>query len=110
MIDLLFITLIIVFIVDISGIIPNIKGMISLYLTKGKIRKTDYSLKPFDCSLCLTFWVGLIYVLVFNLSIGYMFYVCMLAFFTEVFKNILYLLKDIVNELINKIYSIWTKN
>lgn len=105
MINLFFITLIIVFIIDISGIIPNIKGVISLYLTKGKIRKVDYSLKPFDCSLCMTFWVGLIYTLVLHPTLGYICYVCMLSLFTEVFKNLLYLIKDVINEVINKIYK-----
>lgn len=105
MINLFFITLIIVFIIDISGIIPNIKGVISLYLTKGKIKKVDYPLKPFDCSLCMTFWVGLIYTLIFHPTLGYICYVCMLSLFTEVFKNLLYLIKDVINEVINKIYK-----
>lgn len=105
MIDLLFISVIIVFIIDLSGIMPNIKGMISLLLTNGKIRKTDYSIKPFDCSLCMTFWIGLIYTLIFNPTISYLCFVCLLSFFTEVIKNILYFMKDVINELITKMYN-----
>lgn len=57
-IDLLLITLIIVFIVDISGIVDSIEASLSKWL-KGKVKLG----KPWVCSLCMTWWVGLIYIL-----------------------------------------------
>jgi hypothetical protein len=64
--DLICIWFICVLVIDISGFIDSIKYGLSYLLTKGKIPTTDYRLKPIDCSLCATFWCGLIYVLVTN--------------------------------------------
>mgnify|MGYP003307854558 CR=1 FL=1 len=66
MIDLIIIQIIIVFIIDICGVVPNIKKGISRILTKGKIITDDYSMKPLDCSLCMCFWTCLIYSLLTN--------------------------------------------
>ena len=42
---------------------PNeIANGIAAWLTKGKITNVTL-IKPFGCSLCMTFWCGLIYVL-----------------------------------------------
>ena len=106
-IDLLLITLIIVFIIDLSGVINSIKYLISFWLTKGKITKTDYRLKPLDCSLCMSFWVNLIYIICLNqVRLLNILVICILAFFTPIFKDILYLMKDIFISLINKIQNL----
>lgn len=104
-IDLLFITVVVVFIIDLSGVITKIKHLISLILTNGKIIKDNYSIKPFDCSLCMTFWIGLIYISLVKFTLLNLCLVCLFAFFTTVIKDILYLLKDIIIILINKIYK-----
>lgn len=102
--DLLFITLIIVFIIDLSGVTFSIKRLISFLVTKGKIIKDDYSIKPFDCSLCMTFWCGIIYTICLNqFTLFNLLIICLLAFFTPILKDILYLLKDIFISLITKI-------
>lgn len=45
---------------------PNeIANGIASWLTRGKITNVTLS-KPFGCSLCMTFWCSLIYVLVTN--------------------------------------------
>ena len=106
MIDLLLLQIIIVFIIDISGVIDNIKSLLMKTLTKGRIGSNDYRLKPIDCSLCTTFWAGLIYLLITStFSIGNMAYVCLLAFLTPVTKELYYTIYDILIKLLRWINS-----
>lgn len=56
--DLLQITFIIVFIIDISGFIDEAEIMLGKWL-KGKVIIP----KPFSCSLCMSWWVNLVYLL-----------------------------------------------
>lgn len=61
--NLVLIAFICVLTVDKSGVVLFIKKAISFAITRGKMQKTDYILKPVDCSLCMTWWTGLIYLL-----------------------------------------------
>lgn len=53
----------IVFIVDYSGVVLYIKKLIWRFLNGNKLPFQYYQIKPFDCSLCMSFWVLLIYCL-----------------------------------------------
>lgn len=61
--NLIFIWIIAVIVIDISGIMDSVKYGLSRFLTKGKIPTTDYRIKPFDCSFCMNFWTGLVYLI-----------------------------------------------
>lgn len=103
-IDLILIQLIIVYIIDLSGVIDSIKLFISKYLTKNKIVTTNFSLKPFDCSLCSTWWIGLIYLIIcHSFTIPYIALVALLSFLTPLSSSILLLIKDLAIFLVNKI-------
>lgn len=105
MINLLIITSIIVFIVDLSGIIPHIKQ----YLHRKYIRVGDWtnlSLKPLDCSLCLTFWTGLIYLLFTKFTLPLMGYVCLLAYLTPIIAEVMIYVKDALIYLLNLLYKL----
>lgn len=105
-IDLILIQLIIVYIIDLSGAVESFKLFISKILTKGKIQTTNFDLKPFDCSLCSTWWIGLIYLLIcHSFTIPYIALVALLSFLTPVSNNILLLIKDLIGFEINKIYE-----
>lgn len=56
--DIFCLTFIIVFIVDISGIVDAIKSFLSPFVG----RKVQH-LPPIDCSLCMTFWACLVYII-----------------------------------------------
>ena len=56
--ELFLLALIVVFIVDISGIVESMKGAIGRWLGI-----TLQRLKPIDCSLCMVWWSGLSYLL-----------------------------------------------
>lgn len=103
-IDLILIQLIIVFIIDLSGAVESLKLFISKILTKGKIQTTNFDLKPFTCSLCSTWWIGLIYLLVcHSFTIPYIALVALLSFLTPLSSSILLLIKDLAIFLVNKL-------
>lgn len=104
-IDLLMISVIICFIIDISGIIENIEWYLGKWLG-GKVIIP----KPFSCSLCLTFWVGLIWLIVqgevtlFNIMV-----VCLLSALTEQITNAITLFKQLIARLQDAIQDLITK-
>lgn len=104
LINILLIAVITVFIIDLSGAINN--------LVKPIVRKmlhlspnADIHLPLIGCSLCVTFWAGLIYLLAagaFNLP-GIVI-VCIVSFLTPIISDTLILCKDILTKLIDLIY------
>lgn len=99
--DLLLMTIIIVFIIDLSGVLESIEAFLSKWL-KGKAKVP----KPFSCSLCSTWWSGLIYLWVcsqftlLNITI-----VALFAFLTPVISNLLVWIKETLSWMIDKGYE-----
>ena len=62
-IDIILITLICVFVIDCTDFVDNVKKGLSKRLTNGKIITSNYDFKPFSCSLCMTWWTGLFYLI-----------------------------------------------
>lgn len=103
-INTLIITLICIFIIDLSGVIEHIKRFVSKRLTNGTISTTDFQMKPFDCSLCASFWSNLIYLICINsLSIPMIGWICLLAYSTNWLKDIILTIDSIINKLLSKI-------
>ena len=101
-IDLFEITVIVVIIVDISGFIDSIKAFVGKVLGINNV-----NLKPLDCSFCLNFWVSLIYLLITNqLSITAVMVTLLLSTMTPIIKDAIYLVRDLIGKIINKIYNI----
>ena len=93
--ELLALAFIVVYIVDETGIVDSLKAFIKRWLNV----KSSITLKPLDCSLCMTHWVCLAYVLIFyNISIFVYLYILFLSCNTD---NI-YAMIQKVNELISK--------
>lgn len=108
MINLFILTCIIVFIIDLSGFVDEmVKRLYYKYIKVGDYHTLIPKLKPFTCSLCLSFWVGLFYLLITRqftiLMIGY---VCLLAFLSPIIGDILVMIKDVLNKVINLIYKL----
>lgn len=108
MINLFILTCIIVFIIDLSGFVDEmVKLLYYKYIKVGDYHTLIPKLKPFTCSLCLSFWVGIIYLLITRqftiLMIGY---VCLLAFLSPIIGDILVMIKDVLNKVINLIYKL----
>lgn len=108
--NLFLITFIVVFIVDVSGAVDSLKSGIKWVLTKGKMSNSNYRLKPVDCSLCTTVWIGLIYLLVTNnFTISYIACVCLLSASTGLIKDFWFLCEDIIKTIINIFYKVIDK-
>ena len=104
LINLLLITTILVFIIDLSGFTQSVQTFLKKWLKTNK----DIVIKPFMCSLCMTFWVGIIYALIMHsLTIPILAYIALLAFMTPVIKDILKLIQDFIIAVINAIYNIF---
>lgn len=73
--ELLLLATVVVFIIDISGIVDTFKRALSRWLSV-KIER----IKPFDCSLCMVWWCGLAYLIAFGrFSLGPVAFVALLA-------------------------------
>jgi hypothetical protein len=103
---LFIINLAVILIVDLSGFIPSMKRKLSKVFTKNTISSDNFSLKPFDCSYCMTFWCLLGFLLYSHeLTFITVLYLLIITHFTEVTKQILLLLKDIAIKIIDYIYD-----
>lgn len=104
LINLLLITAIIVFIIDLSGFTQSVQHLLKKWLKTNK----DIVIKPFMCSLCMTFWTGIIYAIIMNsFTIPILAFISLLAFMTPVIRDILKLIQDFIIAVINAIYNMF---
>jgi hypothetical protein len=103
--NILLIAVIVVCIIDLSGFVENFKSALSKLLTKGKISNSNYTLKPFDCSLCMTFWLSLIYLIIQNeVTLITTTYTLVIALLTPQINDLIKLVEDLITKLINIVY------
>lgn len=106
LINLVIICLVNVLIIDLSGVVTDLKLFISKWLTQDKIATTNFRIKPLDCSFCMTFWTSLLYIIVNSqFTLVNMLIILLLAFMTEPIKQFLLLLKDLLLKIINVLYE-----
>lgn len=104
--DVLAVSVIVCYIVDISGIVESVKMQIWKWLFNGKREYVDFSLKPFDCSLCMCFWIGMIWLIcqggfnLFNVLV-----VCMFSMLSEQITNMLLLVKMSIARLQDRLMT-----
>ena len=102
--NLFLISVIWVLILDISGFMRQFKAYLGRILKISPQIAQNLSLKPIDCSFCMTWWSGLIYLIVINeVSFLTITFTLLCSFFTTSTNNILSLVKDIIDWVINKI-------
>lgn len=111
LINLLLIACMVVFVIDLSGFVDEmVKRLHNKYVKIGDYRDLKPKLKPLTCSLCGTFWLCTLYLLItHSFTIPYMAFVCLLAFLTPVIGDTLILIKDALTTLLNLIYKIWER-
>lgn len=97
LINLLIISMMIVYVLDLSGFVDDgIQPFFKKHF-KGQLKT-----KPFLCSMCMTHHIGLIYILIIGkFSIAMWGYVCLLSFLTPVWYNILIGLKEWLLKITN---------
>lgn len=102
--DLFLITVIVCFIVDLSGIVEYVKKAVFRFIAPKKEYDPEFTLKPIDCSLCMSFWCGIIYLIITgNISILSVFYVSLLSYFSESVTVLLTSVQFTIQYLIGKI-------
>ena len=103
---LLLIATIWTFILDLCGFAQTIDKLLYRIFYKGRAFRDDARFKPFDCSLCMSWWTGLIYLIlthsftVLNIAILLCF-----AWLTPLIKDLFTLIKDIIIKLVDIIYK-----
>ena len=103
MINCLFITIIWIVILDRLHFWDDFSTMISGWLSGGKIKK-PLDWKPFNCSVCMSFWTNLAYIIVTNqFSILMVLYILVLSWGTPIISSILTLVKNLFLKFINTI-------
>lgn len=94
--NLLIINFVIVYIIDHSGIVFDLSKF--LYTISGREWKYQIIKKPFGCSICMTWWISLIYLL-FN--IGFIYSIGLAAIFA--------ILSVLINKMIGKVLELFNK-
>lgn len=99
--DIIAITFLCVFVIDISGFIDEVETMLGKWL-KGKAHIP----KPFSCSLCMSWWINLIVLLcVGKFTLGYISIVALFAILTPVISTFIIWVRETLNSLIEKGYK-----
>lgn len=97
--NVLLLAVVVVFVVDISGIVESAKEFVGkmLNIKVGRMR-------PLDCSLCMVWWVCIIYALcVGAFTIPMLAYISLLSLLTMRIADILRLISDIIGATIEQI-------
>lgn len=101
-IDLILVALVTIYIVDLSGFTETLLKVISAY----KGRKIT-ELKPFTCSLCMVWWVCLIYAaIVGNLTIPIVALIALLSLLSVPLGQLLILIREVFLKVINKLMEL----
>ena len=101
-IDLILVALVTIYIVDLSGFTETWLSFLSHY----KGRKIT-ELKPFSCSLCMVWWVCLIYAaIVGNLTIPVVALIAFLSLLSVPCGQLLLLIREVFLKVINKLMNL----
>lgn len=102
--NLFILQLILVFILDLSGIMIDVKKFVWRFIYGKATIDMSYklSLKPFSCSLCMTWWIGIIWLLVTKefsmINFGY---VALLSYMTTFSKDLILTCSELLNRFLN---------
>lgn len=103
--NLFIISIIWVLILDLSGFSQTIDRTLYKIFYKGRPYREDAHFKPFDCSLCMTWWTGLLYLLITHtLSLLNIAILLAFAWSTTMEKDIFIFIKDLVTKFLDLLY------
>lgn len=106
--NLFIISVIWVLILDLSGFALTIdKTLYKIFYPKRPFRD-DAHFKPFDCSLCMTWWSCLIYLIVVNaLTLPNIAIALLFAWVTTIEKDVFIFVKDLITKVIDLLYTLF---
>lgn len=98
-IDLLLVALVTVYIVDVSGFTESWRSGCARWLHIKNLRP----LPPFDCGVCMTWWVCLIYALcAHQLNIGTIAFSALMSLLSNPLGTMMIFIREWINYLLNK--------
>lgn len=104
--NLFFISLIWTLILDLCGFSLTVDKLLYKIFYKGRAWRDDAHFPPFDCSLCMTWWTGLLFLLLnHSLTIFYIMILLVFAWSTTIQKDLLITVKDLIIKLVDIIYK-----
>lgn len=97
--ELLLISALVIYIVDLSGFTDSWKQFLFRHF-----KANTKSMRPFDCSQCMTWWVGLIYLAVSgHFTLGYIAIVALIGFLSYTIGQVFIFIREGLNFLIDKL-------
>lgn len=103
--NLIAIAVIVVYVIDLAGFVEYLKMKLWKWL-KNKPYE-DYRLKPFDCSLCMSHHMMLLYLICTgNFSLGMWGVVCLISYLSIHIKGLLEILSELITKAENKLNDI----
>ena len=100
-VELILVAMITIYVVDLSGFTDTWLKFLSAY----KGRKIT-ELKPFSCSLCMVWWVCLIYLVTTSqLTLSLVAFTALLSFLSIPMGQILVMLREVILYIVNKLMS-----
>ena len=104
--NLFIISVIWVLILDLCGFAHTIDKLLYRIFYKGRAYREDAHFPPFDCSMCMTWWSGLLYLLITgSLTLPYIAFLLLFAWLTTREKDILIFIKDLIIKLLDVLYN-----
>lgn len=104
--DILLIAAVWVFVLDVSGFWNEASAIVKGWITGGHI-KTPFTFKPFSCSLCMTFWTGIVYLIVqHSVTLPLLAWVCLCSMLTPRIADLLNTFSDLLAKIFTKIDKI----
>ena len=104
--NLFIISVIWTLILDLCGFGKTVDKLFYRIIYKGRAWRDDAHFPPFDCSLCMTFWTGLFYlILTHSFTIPYLMFLLTFAWATTIEKDIFLLVKDLITKIVDIIYN-----
>lgn len=106
--NLFIISIIWVLILDLCGFARTIDKTLYKIFYPGKPFREDAHFKPLDCSLCLTVWSSLIYLIVIHsLTLSNIAIALIFAWLTIIEKDVFIFIKDLITKLIDCLYALF---
>ena len=94
-------------VIDLTDFVESVKrGIWKWVFGKDGRSYQDFPFKPFECSLCMSFWLGLLYLIIWGeWTLPLMVYQLWLSIMTPVIKDILILVRAFLQKIIDTIYE-----
>ena len=106
--NLFIISIIWVLILDLSGFALTIDKLFYKIFYPGRPFREDAHFKPFDCSLCMSWWSSLIYlIIVHSLTLPNIAIALLFAWGTTIEKDVFIFVKDLITKVIDCLYTLF---